>query len=56
MSHVSEENQIDSTNDCNNEPSLEDKTIELRQQIAALESRNSKLECELRFGLEKFKS
>ena len=52
----SEENQIDSTNHCNNEPSLEDQIIELRQQIAALESRNSKLECELRFGLEKFKS
>ena len=51
-----EENQIDSTNHCNNEPSLEDQIIELRQQIAALESRNSKLECELRFGLEKFKS
>ena len=51
-----EENQIDSTNHCNNEPSLEDKIIELRQQVAALESRNSKLECELRFGLEKFKS
>ena len=48
-----EENQIDSTNHCNNEPSLEDQIIELRQQIAALESRNSKLECKLRFGLEK---
>ena len=51
-----EENQIDSTNHCNNEPSLEDQGIELRQQIAALESPNSKLQCELRFGLEKFKS
>ncbi|XP_068712947.1 uncharacterized protein [Montipora foliosa] len=51
-----EENQIDSTNHCNNEPSLEDKIIELRQQVAALGSRNSKLEFELRFGLEKFKS
>ena len=51
-----EENQIDSTNHCNNEPSLEDQIIELRQQIAALESRNSKLECEIRFGLKKFKS
>lgn len=51
-----EENQINSTNHCNNEPSLEDEIIELRQQIAAPESQNSKLECELRFGLEKFKS
>lgn len=51
-----EENQIDSTNDCNNKSSLEDPIIELRQQIAVLESRNSKLECKLRFGLEKFTS
>ena len=51
-----EKNQIDSTNHCNNVPSLNDQIIELRQQIAALESRNSKIECELRFGLEKFKS
>ena len=51
-----EKNQIDSTNHCNNEPSLEDQIIELRQEIAALESRNSKLECELRFGMETFKS
>ena len=47
------ENQIDITNHCSNEPTLEDHIIELGQQIAALESRNSKLECELRFGLEK---
>jgi len=47
-----EENQIDSTNHCNNEASLEDQIIELGQQIAALESWNSKLECELRFGLK----
>ena len=45
-----------STNHCNNEPSLEDQIIELRQQIAELESWNSKLECGLRFGLEKLKS
>ena len=38
-----EENQIDTNNHCHNEPSLEDKIIELRQQIAALEWRNSKL-------------
>ena len=30
-----EENQIDSTNHCNNEPSLEDQIIELRQQICS---------------------
>ena len=51
-----EENQIDTNNHCNNEPSFEDKIIELRRQIAALESRNSKLEWELRFGLDKIKS
>ena len=50
-----EENQID-TNHCNNEPSVEEKIIELRQQITALKSRYSKLECELRFELDKFKS
>ena len=50
-----EENQID-TNHCNNEPSVEEKIIELRQQITALKSQYSKLECELRFELDKFKS
>ena len=48
--------QIDTNNHCNNEPSVEDRIIELRRQIAALESWNSKLECELRLGLDKFKS
>ena len=37
-------------------PLLKTRLLNSDNKFAALESRNSKLECELRFGLEKFKS